>query len=89
MISHCSPGDKAWLVSNRIFVQEVTIGKASGGFVLIKFEAGGGIRVRPDRLYATKEEADAVVEKNKAEDTVQEKKQTKEGIPDYLRAMMM
>lgn len=85
MLNYCEPGQKAWLISNGIFVQEVEIGRISGGFALVKFSAGGGIRVRLSRLYETKEEAESIVKKNKGEEKRIGKK---DPAPDYLRAIM-
>ena len=59
-------GDIAWIVESTIFVKEVEIVSARGGFVTLRFKgSSGGMRVRESRLYKTKEEAEKVVEANK------------------------
>ena len=59
-------GDKAWIVESTIFVKEVEIVNARGGFVTLRFkDSSGGIRVRESRLYKTKEEAENKVKINK------------------------
>lgn len=59
-------GDKAWIVESTIFVKEVEVVNARGGFVTLRFkEYSGGMRVRESRLYKTKEEAEKVANSNK------------------------
>lgn len=59
-------GDKAWIVESTIFVKEVEVVNARGGFVTLRFkDSSGGMRVRESRLYKTKEEAEKIVEVNK------------------------
>lgn len=72
-----NPGDRAFIVENSHTIREVTVGKFSGGFYLIKFESGGGIKVREHRLFATEEEAKASV-------PIVEKKQGYRSPYDYL-----
>ena len=63
-------GDIVYFVSNGIFVKEAKVIRCAGGFVTIKFdksntgEGPSGIRVRESKIYATKEEADAVAKQN-------------------------
>lgn len=59
------PGDKVYLISNMIFLEELTVIKVSGGLVTVKNEKGGGLRVHADRLYKDKAEAERVMEENK------------------------
>ena len=42
---------------------EVTIKSCSGGMYRIKFEDGGGIKVKEHRLFATKEDAESSISK--------------------------
>lgn len=50
-------GDTAYIVESNRIVREVKIISCSGGMYLVRFEGGGGIRVREHRLFATEEEA--------------------------------
>jgi len=59
-------GDKAWIVESTIFVKEVEVVNARGGFVTLRFkDSSGGMRVRESRLYKTKEDAEKVANFNK------------------------
>ncbi len=62
------PGDTVYLIGNSHFIEEATVVMTISGFVTIRFtERSGGTRVRENRLYATKEEAEAVVARNRAQ----------------------
>lgn len=50
-------GTAAFLVENGVRVKEVHIINYSGGFYLVKFRDGAGMRVKEHRLFHTKEEA--------------------------------
>ena len=53
-----NPGEKAFIIESSIYVKEVEIVKASGGFYLIKYpDKVGGYRVKESRLYKTEAEA--------------------------------
>ena len=57
-------GDKVYLIGNTHFIEEATVVMTVAGFVTIRFtERGGGTRVRENRLYASREEAEAAVKK--------------------------
>lgn len=57
-------GDTAYLIESNHIIREITIVKFGGGFYLIRFkDSGGGIKVRENRLYASKEEAENVMTK--------------------------
>ena len=59
-----SPGDTAFLVESGRFIREVTILKVSGDFCTIRFsDTGGGIKVRENRLYPSKADAEASLPK--------------------------
>ena len=58
------PGDTVYLISSARFIEEATVVMTISGFVTIRFtQRGGGTRVRENRLYATREEAEAAVRK--------------------------
>lgn len=58
------PGDKAFIIESSIFVKEVIIINASGGFYLIRYPGkNGGYRVKESRLYRTESEAHLVAGK--------------------------
>ena len=60
------PGDTVYLISSARFIEEATVVMTVSGFVTIRFtERNGGTRVRENRLYRTRAEAEAVVKKNK------------------------
>lgn len=57
--SKFKPGDKAYIIESRFFIREVEIIRFMGGLYTIRFiDSKGGIKVREDRLYSTKEEAE-------------------------------
>ena len=56
-------GDTAYIVESNRFIRKVTIKSCAGGMYLIKFEDGGGIKVKEYRLFATKEDAEASIPK--------------------------
>ena len=58
-----APGQKVFLGGGgKHLIKEATIIKYSGGFYIIRFENGGGTRVRESRLFFTKEEAEAAIQ---------------------------
>lgn len=53
------PGDTAYIIENNLNITKVQIRSFSGGFYLLRLSTtGGGTRLREDRLFATKEEAE-------------------------------
>lgn len=54
-------GDTVYIVESNNFVREVTIKRYSGGFYLVQFDTGGGIKVREKRLFQTQEDAIAFI----------------------------
>ena len=56
-------GDTAFIVESNRIIRQVTIKSCSGGMYLIKFEVGGGIKVKEHRLFATKEDAESSISK--------------------------
>ena len=60
MLVKYSPGDTAYIIESGLFVRKVEIVKAAGGFATLRFLDGkGGIRLRENRLYPTREDAEA------------------------------
>lgn len=61
-----TPGDIAYIVANNRFVREVQILFIAGDFYTLRFtDSGGGMKVRGNRLFATKEDAEATLPKKK------------------------
>lgn len=59
------PGDIAYIVENVIFIREVQILRISGGWVTMRFtDTGGGVRLRENRLFPSKEAARATMPEN-------------------------
>ena len=57
-------GDTAYIVANRIFVKEVTIIKYSGGLYTLRLsDTGGGLKLRENRLFPTKEAAEQSIKR--------------------------
>lgn len=57
-------GDTVYLISNGHIIDEATVVMNLAGFVTIRFtKRGGGTRVRENRLYASREEAEAAIKK--------------------------
>lgn len=53
------PGDTAFIIESNRIIREVEIVRNTGGFYLIRFkDSGGGIKVRENRLFPTREEAE-------------------------------
>ena len=58
------PGDTVYLISSARFIEEATVVMTVSGFVTIRStKRGGGTRVRENRLYATRIEAEAAIKK--------------------------
>ncbi len=56
------PGQKVFLTGgNKNLIKEAAALKYTGGFYTIRFENGGGIKVREPRIYPIRKEAEAVV----------------------------
>ena len=54
------PRSTAYIVESNRFIREVEIKNFSGGMYLLIFkDTGGGVKLRENRLFATKEEAEA------------------------------
>ena len=56
------PGQKVFLTGgNKNLIREATVLKYTGGFNTIRFNNGGGVRVREFRIYPSREEAEAAI----------------------------
>ena len=56
------PGQKVFLTSSRVdLIKEATVLKYTGGFYTIRFNNGGGVKVRESRIYPSREEAEAAI----------------------------
>ena len=55
------PGDIAFIVENKFRVTRCTVVSVETDSCVIRFEKGGGCRLRKKRLYPTKELAEAAV----------------------------
>lgn len=55
-------GETVYLIGNGHFIEEAVVVMTVSGFVTIRFtERAGGTRIRENRLYKTREEAEAAV----------------------------
>jgi hypothetical protein len=56
------PGQKVFLTGgNKNLIKEATVLKYTGGFYTIRFNNGGGVKVRESRIYPSREEAEAAI----------------------------
>lgn len=59
MAGKYKPGDKAFIIESKRLIREVEIVKFSGGLYTLRFtDSGGGIKLRENRLFSTREEAE-------------------------------
>ena len=62
MNSKYQPGQTVFLAGgNKNLIKEATVLKYTGGFYTIRFDSGGGIKVRESRIYPSREEAEAAI----------------------------
>ena len=65
-MSRFKPGYTAYIVESNRFIREVEIKNFSGGMYLLIFkDTGGGVKLRENRLFATKEDAEESIKKFK------------------------
>ena len=58
-------GQTVYLIASRIWVKEAIVRRCDYGLYTIQFTSGkGAIRIRGDRLYTSKEEAEKHLRKN-------------------------
>ena len=63
-------GDTPYIVESNKIIREVRIIRCSGGIFLVKFtDTDGGIQVKRHRLFATREEAENSITKQKEKKT--------------------
>ena len=56
------PGQKGFLTGgNKNLIKEATVLKYTGGFYTIRFNNGGGVKVRESRICPSREEAEAAI----------------------------
>ncbi len=56
------PGQQVFLTGSRVdLIKEATVLKYAGGFYTIRFDNGGGIKVRESRIYPTRKEAEVAI----------------------------
>lgn len=58
-------GSIAYIVESNRIVREVTVVKRSGDFCTVRFGTNGGIQVRGSRLFASQEDAEASLTRNR------------------------
>lgn len=62
MAARFNEGDTAYIVESSRFIREVTVIKFAGGLYTIRFkDSNGGIKVRENRLFQAKEDAEASI----------------------------
>jgi len=55
-------GTSAFIVESNRLVRKVTVKKRTGDFYIVKFEdSNGGIQLRGNRLFATREDAEKTI----------------------------
>ena len=55
-------GQRVFLTGgNKNLIKKATVLKYTGGFYTIRFNNGGGVKVRESRIYPTLEEAEAAI----------------------------
>ena len=59
------PGDRAFIIENGMRIREVTVIRSAAGFCTIRFENGGGTKLRESRLYPAMADAEAEIERNR------------------------
>ena len=59
MMNKFKQGDTAFIIESKIFIREVEIIRFSSGMYTVRFkDSGGGIKLKEERLYRTKDEAE-------------------------------
>ncbi len=51
-------GAQAFIIESNRMIREVTVVKRSGDFYVVRFDYGGGVQLRGNRLYPSKEDAE-------------------------------
>lgn len=56
-------GDRVYIISNGVRIDELSVINVSGNFYTLRYtQTGGGTRLAAHRLYASREEAQAVLD---------------------------
>jgi len=56
-------GSHVYIVENNRTVTEVIVAAQKGDFYIVRFLHGGAVQLRRNRIYVSKDEADAIVPK--------------------------
>ena len=60
-------GQKVFLTGARPdLIEEATVFRYTGGMYTIRFKNGGGIRVREDRIYPTRKDAEEAINRRRS-----------------------
>ena len=60
-------GQKVFLTGARPdLIEEATVVRYTGGMYTIRFKNGGGIRVREDRIYPTRKDAEEAINRRRS-----------------------
>ncbi|MBR2552702.1 MAG: hypothetical protein IKF05_06925 [Erysipelotrichaceae bacterium] len=60
-------GQKVFLTGARPdLIEEATVFRYAGGMYTIRFKNGGGIRVREDRIYPTRKDAEEAINRRRS-----------------------
>lgn len=63
MSNRFNVGDRVYIISNGVRIDELTVINVSGNFYTLRYtQSGGGTRLAAHRLYASREEAQAVLD---------------------------
>lgn len=57
-------GDRVFIIESSRIIRGAAVVKRSGEFYTLRFDDGGGIKLRGSRLYATEEEAQSAIPKS-------------------------
>lgn len=70
MPKNFSVGDRVYIISNGVRIDELIVINVSGYFYTLRYtHTGGGTRLAAHRLYASKEEAQQVLDQKMKRDT--------------------
>ena len=58
MVTKLEVGAQAFIIESNRVTREVTVIKRMGEFYTVRFDYGGAIQLRSNRLFATKEDAE-------------------------------
>lgn len=58
MVTTMEVGAQAFFIESNRIVREVTVVRRVGEFYTVRFDCGGGIQLRNNRLFSTREDAE-------------------------------